>query len=215
MKEKSKRILQLLEETYKGLGTALNYKNPFELLVATILSAQSTDNQVNKITRELFIKYPTPKALIALGQEELAQEIKGVGLYKNKARNILATAKMIEAEFGGQVPREREELMKLPGVGRKTANVVMANAFGLPALGVDTHVLRVANRLGLTRGKNPLEVEEQLMKLIPREKWAEAHHWLIWHGRKECGARKPLCQRCPVNYLCPGRQGGKPDEKAD
>lgn len=215
MKEKNKRILQLLEETYKGLGTALNYENPFELLIATILSAQSTDNQVNKITKELFIKYPTPKALLALAEEELAQEIKGVGLYKNKARNILATAKMIEAEFGGQVPREREELMKLPGVGRKTANVVMANAFGLPALGVDTHVFRVANRLGLTIGKNPLEVEEQLMKLIPREKWAEAHHWLIWHGRKECGARKPLCQRCPVNCLCPGRQGGKPDEKAD
>lgn len=215
MKKNKIKILSLLEDTYRGSGTALNYRNPFELLIATILSAQSTDNQVNKITEKLFIKYPDPQAFSRIKDEELAEEIKGVGLYKNKARNILAAVNIILKEYGGQVPREREELMKLPGVGRKTANVVMANAFGLPAIGVDTHVFRVANRMGLVKGKNPLEVEEQLMQLIPREKWADAHHWLIWHGRKVCGAKKPLCQRCPVSELCPARQGGKPDEKAD
>lgn len=215
MMDNKKTILSILEDTYRGLGTALNYRNPFELLIATILSAQSTDNQVNKITKNLFLKYPDPQAFSEISEEELAEEIKGVGLYKNKARNILAAIDIILKEHGGQIPREREELMKLPGVGRKTANVVMANAFGLPALGVDTHVFRVANRLGLARGKNPLAVEEQLMELIPREKWAKAHHWLIWHGRKVCGAKKPLCERCPVSELCPARKGGKSDEKAD
>jgi endonuclease-3 len=215
MEAEKKSILALLEETYRGLGTALNYSNPLELLIATILSAQSTDNQVNKITAKLFQKYPTPEALLALTEEELAQEIKGVGLYKNKARNILAAVEIILRDFEGQVPRNREDLLKLPGVGRKTANVVMANAFGIPALGVDTHVFRVAKRLDLARGRNPLEVEKELMELIPRDKWAEAHHWLIWHGRKVCKARNPLCHTCPVKMLCPQEQGGDPHEKAD
>lgn len=215
MEVEKKNILALLEEAYRGLGTALNYSNPLELLIATILSAQSTDNQVNKITAKLFQKYPTPEAFLTLTEEELAQEIKGVGLYKNKARNILAAVKILLRDFGGQVPRNREDLMKLPGVGRKTANVVMANAFGIPALGVDTHVFRVAKRLDLARGRNPLEVEKDLMELIPRDKWAEAHHWLIWHGRKVCKARNPLCHTCPVKMLCPQKQGGNPNEKAD
>lgn len=203
MKTNKELILAKLEAEYAGTTTALNYSNPFELLVATILSAQTTDQQVNKITAPLFAKYPTPEALSKLTVEELAEEIKGVGLYRNKAKNILETARILLKDYNGQVPQDREALQSLPGVGRKTANVVLANAFNIPALGVDTHVFRVANRLGLASAKNPREVEEQLMKLIPREKWAQAHHWLIWHGRRVCGARKPDCARCFLNELCP------------
>lgn len=200
---KKEKILEKLEEIYQGRESALNFNNPFEMLIATILSAQSTDNQVNKVTDRLFAKYPTPKKIAFLSKEDLAEEIKGCGLYKTKAANILSTVKLLLAEYDGQVPKSREELMKLPGVGRKTANVVLANAFGEPALGVDTHVFRVANRLGLAEGKTPLQVEEQLMLVIPRHKWKEAHHWLIWHGRLVCKARKPQCDICPVGDLCP------------
>lgn len=201
--EEKRNILAILEKHYQGAATALEYRNPFELLIATILSAQSTDTQVNRITRALFAKYPSPRQLAALSEEELAAEIKGSGLFRNKARHILATVKMLLEQYGGEVPQNREDLMKFPGAGRKTANVVLANAFGIPALGVDTHVFRVANRLGLSVGKNPLEVEEQLMAVLPREKWAAAHHWLIWHGRKICRARQPLCEQCPLAELCP------------
>lgn len=200
-------ILEILEKQYQGMTTALEFENPFQLLVATMLSAQSTDVQVNKITRRLFALYPTPHSLVKLDEEELAQEIRGCGLYRNKARNILAAVRIILTEHGGEVPADGEALMRLPGVGRKTANVVLANAFGIPALGVDTHVFRVANRLGLAGGKTPRQVEEQLTTLIPREKWAAAHHWLIWHGRKVCRARNPLCRECPVTEMCPSRHG--------
>jgi len=199
----NQKILDILEKQYKGTTTALEYKNKFELLIATILSAQTTDMQVNKITKKLFAKYPTPQAIIELTMEELSEEIKGCGLYRNKAKNILAAVKILLEKYGGEVPADRETLMSLPGVGRKTANVMLANAFGIPALGVDTHVFRVANRLGLVKAKTPNQVEEQLVAQIPHEKWGEAHHWLIWHGRGVCRAQKPLCFDCMLKELCP------------
>ncbi|MEL7564989.1 MAG: endonuclease III [Dehalobacterium sp.] len=197
------KILKILEDTYKGYKTALQFSTPFELMIATILSAQTNDNQVNKITNSLFKKYNTPEHFSNLIPEELEQEIKTCGLYKNKAKNIIAASKYILDHYGGRVPNNREELMLLPGVGRKTANVILSNAFGIPALAVDTHVFRVSGRLGLSSGSNPDETEKQLMALIPEEKWGEAHHWLIWHGRKICSARNPNCKNCPVNQLCP------------
>ena len=203
MNPQSAEILKILEKCYDGIGPALIYRNNFELLVATMLSAQTTDAQVNKITAPLFAKYPTPDKIAALSAEELAEEIKGCGLYRNKAKGILAAVKILLNEYAGKVPDTREELMRLPGVGRKTANVVLANAFGIPAFGVDTHIFRVANRLRLTESKNPLQTEEQITRLIPVDKWNAAHHWLIWHGRRVCKAQKPLCPVCPVNCFCP------------
>ncbi|MFY9377324.1 MAG: endonuclease III [Peptococcia bacterium] len=203
MKDNKDLILKRLAVEYAGTGTALTYRNPFELLIAVILSAQSTDQQVNKVTEPLFARYPTPEAIAELTEEELTMEIKGVGLFRNKAKNILATAKILVEQYDSQVPQDRESLLTLPGVGRKTANVVLANAFGIPAFGVDTHVLRVSNRLGLAEGNNPLRVEEQLTRLLPQDKWAEAHHWLIWHGREVCQARKPKCTQCFLLDLCP------------
>lgn len=197
------KIIEQLENYYRGSTSSLVFHNPFELLIATILSAQSTDVQVNKITKKLFARYPTPDKIAALTEEELAEEIRGCGLYRTKAKNILAAVRILLFEHQGQVPPNREMLMDLPGVGRKTANVVLANAFSIPALAVDTHVFRVAHRLGLASGKTPEAVEEELTRLIPQEKWAEAHHWLIWHGRKICRAKKPLCGSCPLRGECP------------
>lgn len=203
MEDNKAIILKRLAVEYAGTGSALTYRNPFELLIAVILSAQSTDQQVNKITAPLFAKYSTPEDFAGLTESELAEEIKGVGLFRNKAKNILATSKILVGQYESQVPKNRESLLSLPGVGRKTANVVLANAFGIPAMAVDTHVLRVSNRLGLAKSNNPEKVEEQLTELIPKDKWAEAHHWLIWHGRKVCQARKPKCSECLVEDLCP------------
>ncbi|PKM87634.1 MAG: endonuclease III [Firmicutes bacterium HGW-Firmicutes-12] len=203
----NRKILEILEYHYKDTTTALEYNNNFELLVATMLSVQTTDMQVNRITKGLFANYPTPQKMLSLTEAKLAEEIKGCGLYRNKAKNIIATVKILIKEHGGEVPANREALMSLPGVGRKTANVVLANAFGIPALGVDTHVFRVANRLGLVKAKTPYQVEEQLIKQLPREKWGEAHHWLIWHGRKVCRAQKPLCSDCALKDLCPSYVG--------
>lgn len=194
--------LSILEKMYGERTTALRFRSDFQLLVATILSAQSTDDQVNKITAPLFADYPDAAALAALSVEELEEKIKRVGLFRNKARNISAAARMVLEEFGGKVPRNREELMKLPGVGRKTANVVMSVAFGIPAIAVDTHVFRVANRLGLAQARNERETEEQLMSRIPQEKWSQAHHWLIWHGRQLCRAQSPRCTECPLSGHC-------------
>lgn len=206
--DKSKEILKKLAQEYAGTTTALQYNSTFQLLIAVILSAQSTDQQVNKITRSLFAKYPAAEDFCKLTEDELAEEIRGVGLYRGKAKNILATARELMLHNSGQVPDTREKLMALPGVGRKTANVVLANAFDKPALGVDTHVLRVANRLGLAKGKNPRIVEDQLTELIPEADWARAHHWLIWHGRKVCKSRNPECFACFVRELCPSLKGG-------
>jgi len=196
------KILAILQEMYPDAHCELNYRNPFELLIATILSAQTTDRQVNIVTKDLFKEYPTPEDFLRLTEEELAEKIRGIGLFRNKSKNILKTCQLLVSKFGGQVPKERAELESLPGVGRKTANVVLSNAFSIPALAVDTHVQRVSNRLALADSKNPLETEKQLMKKIPKEQWIDTHHRLIWHGRRLCHARKPKCEQCKLYTLC-------------
>lgn len=199
---KQKQLL-ILEDVYKDAKPALLYNTPFELLIAVVLSAQCTDVRVNIITRRLFPTYSNPLDMYALGTEKLEPLIRDCGLYRAKAAHIIGLCKMLIEEYNCEVPNSFEELIKLPGVGRKTANVVMSIAFGMPAIAVDTHVFRVANRLKLGIGKTPLEVEEKLMKAIPKDKWSKAHHWLIWHGRKICKARNPLCYECPLKELCP------------
>ena len=176
--------------------------NPYTLLVAVALSAQATDVGVNKATRKLFAKVKTPQQMLELGEEGLKQHIKTIGLYNTKAKNVIAAARILVDEFGGEVPRDREKLEKLPGVGRKTANVVLNVAFGQPTIAVDTHIFRVANRTGLAPGKNPLAVELKLEKVTPEPFVTHAHHWLILHGRYICKARTPECWRCPVIDLC-------------
>lgn len=195
-------ILDKLEETFPEAKCELNFGTPFQLLVATILSAQATDKTVNKVTPRLFAKYPTPQAFLEIGQEALEDEIREIGLYRSKAKNILAMCAMLLQQFRGEVPRSMEELTSLPGVGRKTANVVMSNAFGIPALAVDTHVFRVSNRIGLAKANNVEDTEEQLMQCIDRQRWSKAHHLLIWHGRRICMARNPHCSVCPIQNAC-------------
>lgn len=202
-KENIDKILELLEERYRGAGTELKHENPFQLLIATMLSAQCTDKQVNKVTPSLFGKYPRPEDFAALEPEELEPHIKSCGFYKTKSRNIIATCRILVEKFDGKVPQDIETLQTLPGVGRKTANVVASNAFGIDAIAVDTHVFRVANRLGLATADNVLETEKQLMENIPKNKWRDAHHWLIHHGRQICNARKPKCQICFLTLYCP------------
>ena len=198
--------LEILEETYRGAKPELHFSNPFELLIAVILSAQCTDKRVNITTARLFKKAATPAAIVALGVSGLEEEIKDCGLFRNKAKNIMATCRTLVEEFGGEVPSDYDTLLKLPGVGRKTANVVTSVAFGRPAIAVDTHVFRIANRLKLAVGETPLAVEKGLMKVIPREKWSAAHHWLIYHGRRVCKANRPLCGECPLADVCPSRE---------
>jgi endonuclease-3 len=182
--------------------TELEFTTPFELLTAVLLSAQATDVGVNKATRKLFPVANTPQALLGLGLEKLEEYIKTIGLYRTKARNLLKTCEILVREHGGQVPRTREALEALPGVGRKTANVVLNVAFGEETLAVDTHIFRVANRTGLAPGKNPDQVEQALMKRVPKEYLADAHHWLILHGRYVCVARTPRCWECAVIRYC-------------
>ncbi|MBZ4664268.1 MAG: nth [Caloramator sp.] len=196
------KILNILENLYGHLGCALNFTTPFELLVATMLSAQTTDITVNKATEVLFKKYNKPQDFANIPQSELEEYIRTCGFYKNKAKNIIAASKMIIERYNGEVPDSLEELIKLPGVGRKTANVVLSNAFGKDAIAVDTHVFRVSNRIGLAKSEDVLETEEHLMKNIPKEMWSGAHHLLIWHGRNICTARNPKCLNCPINELC-------------
>ena len=201
-KERLNRALELLEQAYPDAKPQLEFRSPFELLVATMLSAQCTDKQVNKCTRELFGRYNTPSAFAALTEEELFPYIKGCGLYRNKGKNIIAAAKQLVEEYDGKVPRDRDALMALPGVGRKTANVVVSNAFDIDAIAVDTHVFRVTNRIGLANAKDVLATEKQLMENIPKEKWSRAHHWLIYHGRQVCSARNPKCEECTLKQVC-------------
>lgn len=202
MKKQISKILKILENTYGGTETALNYQSPFQLLVSTMLAAQSTDVRVNIVTKDLFRDCPRAEKMAALSLTQMESYIKTVGLYHTKAKNVLATSKILAEQYNGDIPDTREELVKLPGVGRKTANVVLSIAKGVPAIAVDTHVFRVSNRLGLAKAGNVLETEKQLMRNIPEEKWSDAHHWLIWHGRKICNARKPLCSECPLREVC-------------
>ncbi|WP_139905013.1 endonuclease III [Clostridium thermarum] len=201
-KKKINAILDILSKEYAGAKCALNFRSPYELLVATILSAQCTDERVNMVTEKLFKVYNTPEKMAELTEEQLGEKIKSCGFYNNKSKNIIAATREILTKHGGEVPRNFDDLVALPGVGRKTANVVMSNAFGVPAIAVDTHVFRVSNRLGLAKGKTPDEVEQGLMKNIPREMWSDAHHYIIWHGRKVCNARKPKCEECSLAPYC-------------
>ena len=194
--------LRLLAEAYPDAKPALEYRSPFELLVSTMLAAQCTDRQVNKCTRVLYAKYNTPEQFAALTEEELKPYIHSCGFFNTKGKNIIAMSKILTAQYGGQVPADRDVLTTLPGVGRKTANVVVSNAFDIPAIAVDTHVFRVTNRIGLADAKNVEKTEEQLMEHIPREDWSAAHHWLIYHGRQVCDAKKPRCADCCVACVC-------------
>ncbi len=195
-------MLEILRQANPYPQTELRFSSPWQLLVAAVLSAQSTDIQVNKVTAALFAGYPGPAEMAALREEQLAEEIKSLGLYRHKAKYLLATARLLVEKYGGRVPKSRAELQSLPGVGRKTANVVLSTAFGVPALAVDTHVYRVAGRLGLAQGRTPEETERQLTRVIPREMWTSAHHWLVLHGRYICLARRPRCRSCPLCTHC-------------
>ena len=200
-------ILNALQKEFPNARCELEFHSPFELLIATILSAQCTDERVNMVTASLFPVANTPEAIIALGQIGVENKIHSLGLFHNKAKNIIATCQVLVEDFAGQVPEELDSLRKLPGVGRKTANVVVSNAFGVPALAVDTHVFRVAHRLGIADGKTPEKVEEELMKIFARENWSLVHHLLIFQGRRICLARKPHCKECPVACVCKTYQG--------
>lgn len=203
---KRREIFARLHAANPTPTTELEYATPFQLLIAVLLSAQATDKSVNIATRKFFPQYGTPQTLLALGEEGLADYIKTIGLFRTKAKNAIATCKILIEQHGGQVPQTREALEALPGVGRKTANVVLNTAFGQPTMAVDTHIFRVANRTGIAPGKNVLEVELKLEKFVPREYLLDAHHWLILHGRYVCVARKPKCPQCGISDLCEFKQ---------
>ena len=197
------RIMDILENKYHYAVPTLDFKNPFELLCATILSAQCTDKRVNQVTKVLFDRFPDAVSMADADTDEISEIIKPCGCYKVKAKNLIGTAKKIVDDYGGEVPRTLDDLVTLPGVGRKTANVVLSNAFGIPGLAVDTHIMRVSYRLGLSDAKkDPLRIEQDLCSIIPMEKWGRAHHWLIYFGREICSARKPSCGVCPLKELC-------------
>ena len=202
-KEKRIAILTRLRDENPHPTTELNFNSPFELLIAVLLSAQATDVSVNKATAMLYPVANTPKAMLELGVDGVKSYIKTIGLFNSKAENVIKTCRILLEQHGGEVPEDRAALEALPGVGRKTANVVISVLFGTPAIAVDTHVFRVSNRLKLGIAKTPEEMELKLQKAIPKEDWAAAHHWLIYHGRKLCKARKPLCEECFLNHLCP------------
>ena len=200
--EKINKILDDLDSLYPNAKAGLDFTTPFELLIATILSAQCTDVRVNKVTAGLFKEHNTPKAILGLGVDGLTKYIKSCGLYKTKSKNIINTCNVLYHDYDSKVPDTIEELMKLPGVGRKTANVVVSNAFGTPAIAVDTHVFRVTNRIGIVNEKDVLSTEIALMKVIPKDRWSKSHHLFIWHGRNLCKARNPKCEECILNDRC-------------
>lgn len=214
-KGRVKKILIRLKKAHPDAKCALYFKTPHELLVATILSAQCTDERVNKVTPPLFKKYPSVRAFAGANLKTLEQDIRSTGFYKNKAKSIQSSAADIQHIHGGKVPAKLEELVKLHGVGRKTANVILGNAFGVPGITVDTHVKRLSNRLGLTKQSDPVKIEFDLMKLIPRKRWTEFSHQLIFHGRRICLARKPDCAHCPLESLCPKVGVTSPLERAE
>jgi endonuclease-3 len=199
---KRREIFARLAQLTPKPTTELEYRSPFELLIAVLLSAQATDVSVNKATARLFAVASTPQAMLTLGEEGLVEYIRTIGLFRSKARHIIATCHLLLEKHGGEVPQTREVLETLPGVGRKTANVVLNTAFGQPTIAVDTHIFRVANRTGIAPGKDVREVEDGLLRKVPKEYRLDAHHWLILHGRYICKARKPACERCPIVDLC-------------
>ena len=202
MKQRTKIILEELKRLYPDAKCELNHETPFQLLVATILSAQTTDKKVNEVTESLFRDYPDVDAFLTLSIDELEERIKQIGLYRSKAKNILIMCNQLKSKFNGEVPRTMEEITSLAGAGRKTANVVLSNAFGVPSIAVDTHVFRVSNRLGLADSDNALEVEKQLQAELPKKEWSLTHHLLIFHGRRCCIARNPKCSECPLTNRC-------------
>ncbi len=203
------RIIAGLKRAYPNAYCELHHSNPLELLVATILSAQCTDKQVNIVTADLFRKYRTASDYAAAPLSELQEDVRRIGLYRNKAKNIQAACRKLVEHHGGEVPRTMDELYELDGVGRKTANVVLGNAFGINVgIVVDTHVGRLSNRLGLTNETDPVKVEKALMKLVPQTEWTQFSHWLIWHGRRRCTARNPDCADCELAALCPSKEAG-------
>ncbi len=205
--EKTKRaasILELLKERYPVPETMLTHENPWELMIATILAAQCTDARVNTITPELFRRWPGPAEMMQASVEELESVIRPTGFYHNKAKNILGAARRVTEDFGGEVPQTLEELITIPGVARKTANVVLWGAFGInQGLAVDTHVKRISFRLGLTKNTDPVKIEQDLMKIFPQSEWGDVNHRLVWFGRDVCDARKPACEQCELSELCP------------
>ncbi len=204
LKARASKICSILEKQYPQAKTVLSFGNPLEILVATILSAQCTDSRVNLVTKELFKKYKTAKDYANADIKKFEQEIRSTGFYKNKAKNIINAAKKIVSDFNGKVPNTMEELVTLPGVARKTANVVLGNAYGIvEGIAVDTHMIRVNYRLGLTKQKEPVKIEQDLMALLPKDKWFNYTYVLIEHGRKICTAKKPLCKECVLNKICP------------
>ena len=206
-------MLQRFQDQYGIMKPALHYNSPFELMIAVILSAQCTDERVNIVTAGMFPEYNTPEKMLTLGLEGLEEKIRTCGLYHSKAKNILANCAILCEKYHGEVPQTFDELVKLPGVGRKTANVVMSCAFGADAIAVDTHVFRVSNRLGLADANDVLKTEQQLMEHIPREKWSLAHHWIIFHGRRVCTARKPACESCTLSPWCEYANGNPKGKK--
>jgi endonuclease-3 len=201
--QRVRAILEKLDEAYPAATCELRHDNPFQLLISTILSAQCTDARVNEVTQKLFPKYPTPEHFAHASPRELEQDIRPTGFFRNKAKSIMGASRKIVEEFGGQVPRTMEELLTLPGVARKTANVVLGTAFGMASgIVVDTHVLRLARRLDLTRQQDPKKIEQELMQIVPQEKWILLSHQLIWHGRRVCQARKPKCAECGLEKVC-------------
>lgn len=201
-KKETEQVLDILEEYFPDAKAELNFSTPYELLVATILSAQCTDVRVNKVTEELFKKANTPDKMLKLGRKNLEKEIHSCGFYNMKSKNIMGASEKLILEYGGEVPSSLEELMSLPGVGRKTANVVRSVAFGVPAIAVDTHVFRCSNRLGIVNESAPEKTEEALMNRIKKDRWSGAHHLLIFLGRRICKSQKPQCENCPVFEIC-------------
>ena len=201
-RDKASAVIDILQQEYGHMKCGLNYRTPYELLVATILSAQCTDVRVNQITERLFESAKTPEEMVGLGQEDLRKIIRSCGLSESKSANIIKTSQALIDRHGSTVPSDFKALTALYGVGRKTANVVLSNAFGVAAIAVDTHVQRVSNRIGLAHATDVVKTERQLMEIIDKQVWSDAHHWLIWHGRTICSARSPKCDVCPLYELC-------------
>lgn len=212
MEEKVERLLDYLDDEYPDANCSLNFENPLQLLIATILSAQCTDKRVNIVTEDLFEKYPDVTAFAEAAREEMEQDIRSTGFYRNKAKGIINSAQKIIEEHDGQVPKNLKELVKLPGVGRKTANVVLGDAFGVPGITVDTHVKRLSRRIGLTSEKSPKKIEFDLMEILPKERWVKFNHQMIHHGRAICNSRTPKCEECGLPDICDYYQANVEEE---